>query len=266
MRIDRALVERMEASTTAVSVDNIVTAARLDPSVGATFAPLGRGALIAAGPGRYVNRAVGITLDALSPSDVDAIDAFYGERGMDPMVELSSWAPPATVAILRERGYGLEWFRSMFALDPRDHPLLARVEVHIEVVTESTISDWLEVLAVGNAIDDPERRAISDEHALANRNATGVTNFVARVDGVVAGCASTQVLDGVAWVGGAATDPRFRERGIQSALLLHRIGIAAGAGCDLVAATAVTSGGSARNLGRLGFSHVQTQLVVARRA
>jgi ribosomal protein S18 acetylase RimI-like enzyme len=265
MRIDRALVERMEASSAAVSVDNVEAATRRDPASPGAWAPLGAGALIATGHGRYVNRAIGVTVQELTPHDLDVLDAFYVGRGLDPMVELSSWAPPPTVAALRERGYGLEWFRSMFALDPREASAVASVDVHIEEVDDATVPAWLEVLAVGNAIDDPAARAVSDEQALINRTATGVVNYVGRLDGEVAGCGSLQVLDGVAWVGGAATNPAFRERGVQSALLLHRIGIAAHLGCDLVAATAVSSGGSARNLDRLGFRHVATQVVVARR-
>jgi len=267
MRIDHALVERLERSAAEVSIDNVEAAQRFDPSSPSVVERLGNGALVASGPDRYVNRAIGITIGELTPGDVDAVERFYAGRGLDPMIELSSWAPATTVAVLRAGGYAVEWFRSMFATAPA--PIAAPDDgaCRISVVTDDLVPGWLDVLAIGNAIDDLHRRAISDEHALANRIATGVTNFVAldAASGAVIGCGSTQIIDGIAWVGGAATLPDARGRGIQSALLLHRIAVAAAAGCELVAATAVTNGGSARNLGRLGFSHVQTQAVVARR-
>ena len=48
--------------------------------------------------------------------------------------------------------------------------------------------------------------------------------MIARIDGELVGCGSLQPAEGVAWLGGAATRPEYRRRGVQSALLAHRIG------------------------------------------
>lgn len=85
---------------------------------------------------------------------------------------------------------------------------------------------------------------------------------MAMVDGQPAGCGSLHVADGVGWLGGAATMPAFRRRGVQATLVAHRLQMALDLGCDIAAATAVPSGASARNLVRLGFHLVQTQVVV----
>jgi GNAT superfamily N-acetyltransferase len=49
---------------------------------------------------------------------------------------------------------------------------------------------------------------------------------IAIVDGVPAGTGGLFVQGGVGWTDWGATAPRFRERGIQRALLAHRLGIA----------------------------------------
>ena len=56
--------------------------------------------------------------------------------------------------------------------------------------------------------------------------------------------------------------PAFRRHGVQATLVAHRLRMATELGCDIAAATAVPSGASARNLVRLGWQLVQTQLVV----
>ena len=87
-------------------------------------------------------------------------------------------------------------------------------------------------------------------------------DLVALVDGVPAACGSLSVVDGVGWLGGAATLPAFRGTGLQTALVRHRLRLAAAAGCTFAAATALPDGQSARNLERLGFRLAYTQAVL----
>ena len=185
---------------------------------------------------------------------------------MPPAIELSAWAPPETVALLSATGYRPDWFRSMFTLDLAARPQSndAPNDVVIGVVDEETRDSWLDALAVGNGITESDRRAVSDEYAMAQASLDGTTDLVALLDGEVVGCASLQVIEGIAWLGGAATRPEARGRGVQAALLRHRLDLARASGCALAAATALPAGTSARNLGRVGFQHVQTQVVVTR--
>lgn len=83
--------------------------------------------------------------------------------------------------------------------------------------------------------------------------------FVAEVDGVPAGHASLHVSAGTGWLRGALTSPEARGRGIQQALIAHRIRAAIDAGCDLVGADAEPGGVSARNLMRMGLRRLGGQ-------
>lgn len=61
------------------------------------------------------------------------------------------------------------------------------------------------------------------------------------------------VHHGVAVLGGAATRPRQRNRGAQSALLHRRLHEATQIGCQLAVATVTPGTANARNLTRAGF-------------
>jgi GNAT superfamily N-acetyltransferase len=81
------------------------------------------------------------------------------------------------------------------------------------------------------------------------------------VDGTPAAAGALVVHEGVGYLADAATDPRFRGRGCQTALIRRRIADAALAGCDLVAAQAEFGSTSQRNLERGGLRICCTKAV-----
>jgi GNAT superfamily N-acetyltransferase len=89
---------------------------------------------------------------------------------------------------------------------------------------------------------------------------------VGSVDGVSVACGSGLILPqfGVLGLYGASTLTEYRGRGLQTALLLHRMHAAAEAGCEL--AVIVTLGGttSQRNAERLGFTVAYSKATLVR--
>ena len=78
-------------------------------------------------------------------------------------------------------------------------------------------------------------------------------------DEKIAGCGALFVKDGIGWLDWGATDPDFRRRGSQAALLRHRIREAIAMGCHtLVTATGEEVPGdpqhSYRNIVKMGFA------------
>ncbi len=221
------------------------------------------GSLIALGPRRYINRAVGIGATAVSAGDADVLEAFYRSRNAVPMIEVCSSASRSLIELLAARCYHPAWFRNVYAREPAQTLAVADDSVvTIRQVDDQIFGMWLDVLAAGNGLSSTADRAISDEFATARYAMAEGTNFVAFVDGQPAGCGSLEITGGVGWVGGAATVEEFRGRGVQAALLDHRLRCAAEHGCDLIAASALPTGVSARNLLRGGFSLAFTQLVM----
>jgi GNAT superfamily N-acetyltransferase len=238
---------------------------RLDGNDAAGVEMLGDGALVALGPGRYVNRAIGVGPD-LDDGDVEAIERFFSCRGLPASVELTSWASDATLDRLAARGYRPQWFRSVFAAalpGPDVSPRPDGIEV-VEVVEvdDRNLDEWLEVFAEGNEVASAAERAVSDEFGRAAHRTPGAVDLLATVDGRAVGCGSLRMASGVGLLGGAATRSGHRGVGVQSALLRHRIRLAAEQGCDLIAATALPAGVSARNLQRHGLQLVDTQLAM----
>lgn len=83
--------------------------------------------------------------------------------------------------------------------------------------------------------------------------APGTHLFVADVDGRPAATAALSLVEGVAAFHGTATLPEFRGRGMQTALLAHRLNTAAQAGAKLASVFVTPGTGSERNVERAGF-------------
>lgn len=219
------------------------------------------GQLVSLGPQRYVNRLLCTEL-TLSESDLDRTIAFFTSREMSPSIQISSLADPDTTDMLRKQGFTLDWQRSVLAGPTTAVPgRTSPVEVAIAPVYDDELDEWLSVLAKGNNALSPAARTISDEFGRAAHGISGAIDLLARVDGRAVACGSLQPVDGVGWLGGAATIPEFRRRGLQQTMLNMRIDIAGEAGCELVAATAVPDSSSMRNLERAGLVLVDIQNV-----
>jgi hypothetical protein len=134
----------------------------------------------------------------------------------------------------------------------------------VREVTDETVPEWLAVIRAGHELPTPEMAGVSDVYARAAHAIPGATDYLADVDGVAVGCGSLVREGGVGWLGGAATMPAYRQRGVQGALVRRRMAAAFESGCDLAVSTAMPAGGSARNLARLGFTLAYCQAVLTK--
>ncbi|MEL7158306.1 MAG: GNAT family N-acetyltransferase, partial [Actinomycetota bacterium] len=181
--------------------------------------------------------------------------------------------------LLGDAGFRPDFFRSLLARDldldldvgvgvgvDRDPaPAAPASPYRIVAVQGADVDRWLDVIAEGNAITSAAGRARSDEYAVAAHAAPGAVDFLAFDGNDPVGCGSIQVAGTAAWLGGAATRPDHRGRGVQAALLAHRLAEARARGCTVAAATATPGGISARNLQRAGLRPVDMQLVLTQR-
>jgi GNAT superfamily N-acetyltransferase len=85
------------------------------------------------------------------------------------------------------------------------------------------------------------------------------TCYFGLVDGELAGGGTVAMHDRVALLGGAGTDLRFRNRGVQQALIEARLAHAARAGCDVAMTVTLPGSGSQRNVERHGFRVVYSR-------
>ncbi len=266
MLVCRSLISRVERSAAQFETSTAAAYRQIDPDDPATARPLGQGALVALGPGRYVNRAIGITLEDPADATLDEIEAFFATADLPPSIEVSSWASTPVLDRLAARGYRPDWFRNVYVRLPAA-PVDTGADPSgpvIHPVDEDSLGDWQRVFAASFEYSSNHDLATALRYTEALRLVPGTTHLVATHDGEAVACASLNVVDGVGWLGGAATIPQLRGHGVHADLLDHRLALAIELGCDILAATALPSGSSARNLHRAGFQLGWTQVVMTR--
>jgi GNAT superfamily N-acetyltransferase len=233
------------------------------------------GCAVYTGHGLFSNRALGLGIDApVTDVDLDRIERFYAVRGAPTEIELASIADPGLSGMLAERGYRLGRFRHIFALVPTDHRPGSATESTrgwaapgtgdhvIERVDDTNRQDWSATLVDGFGYDAADDVARIEEWNDALLATPGVAAFLARRGAEPVGAASVVLDDGVAVLGGAATRPEHRRRGVQLALIGARLALARDQGCELAVVTADPESVSGRNCERAGFELVCTHAVM----
>jgi GNAT superfamily N-acetyltransferase len=253
------LVRRIEALDAAALLRSADDLAAVWPDLSFhAESPLG-GCLLITGEGFPVNRVTALGLAGpVAESDLVRIEAAFVSRGLEPAVDLSPADHPSLQALLEVRGYRVDQRTRVFAMDPAE---LADAPdppgVRIERVSASNAGEFEFVVARGfRDMDDGDpglpARTFSRVVALGRRG----PGFLARVEGEPAGGGVVGIRERTAGLYGASTLPRFRGRGVQSALLRHRVRLARAEGCDLAYVRTNPDTGSERNVRRAGFRFV----------
>jgi ribosomal protein S18 acetylase RimI-like enzyme len=206
----------------------------------------------------------------------DDVERRFAQRHAPVQAEVSSLGDPDVVRTLTKRGYELIGFENVLGLGitpERVRELSQRpVDVEVTLASDQEAGPWLDAVIEGflhpDTFDGPPshdsfardvlERVLGDTIAAA-----GFERFLARRDGLVAGGASFRIEDGVAQLSGAATLPAHRRRGVQSALLRHRLLEAARRGCDIAVVTTQPGSKSQENVQKAGFSLLYCRAVLS---
>ncbi|MGF1665754.1 MAG: GNAT family N-acetyltransferase [Acidimicrobiia bacterium] len=240
------LAERLRLA--ALADDEAITRA-----YGGIVEAIGPGLLLVTGPGSFLNGLRGVGTAGLTAADLERAAQVCESAGVTPEVVLPGGVEEETLQQLAETGYRLAAVDNVYVIglpagEGREAPGVVEVDAE-------RLADWMDV----HACQFPDR-SVSDAFALAAHSIEGAVDLLAMCDDQPAGVGSLIVRDGRGLLGGAATDPAFRGRGLQSTLLRYRLWLAAEMGCDIACCTAATSGGSARNIERAGFRLVDVEL------
>jgi ribosomal protein S18 acetylase RimI-like enzyme len=151
---------------------------------------------------------------------------------------------------LARLGYYQSGFHTAVICEP-DLPLADASGVAIETVaTAAVLEEFLDAHAAGWKIPDPQGFKANVRGWLGQ---PGWSLYLARVDGRPAATGILYVHDRVGYCADAATDPAFRGRGLQTAMLRRRIADAKTAGVDFVCSGAEFLSTSHRNMERVGL-------------
>ncbi|MFE1596423.1 GNAT family N-acetyltransferase [Nocardia sp. NPDC058705] len=266
-----ARIERMETGVIARGVGAGLQ--RAESGGGGFTREIAGGAACFAGPNSPLNKVVGVGFGGV-PSDAqwEAVERAYAEVGAAVQVELAHLADPRIGAELTARGYRLTSFENVLGmrLAGRVWPSPQSVEVRRD--DETGFDTWLDIVVEGFAHPDEDGLPAHEDFprdilaaAVRDLNATGDTHrYLAYRAGEPAGGATLRMIDGIAALGGAATRPQHRRKGVQTALLATRLNEAAAADCDLAVITTQPGSKSQRNAQAQGFALLYTRAVLVK--
>jgi Acetyltransferase (GNAT) domain len=282
---DLALPRRLERAEALANARIVEARARLFPDSGSTWIEVAGARAMYDGASAPTTQTFGLGLfQPATAADLDAIEAFYAERGAPVFHEVSPLADAGLPALLARRGYGPCEFTSVLyrpietaglkvrttseddvaGLKARTTPDgdvpaaagLASVTVRLiekgegEIYARVSAEGWSE-FGVGDFVRNMARLSGQVE---------GQRLFLAEIDGAPIAAGALGLADGVAHLAGASTVPAGRRRGAQLALLDHRLRYAAAHGCDIALMGALPGSGSQRNAERHGFRIAYTRI------
>lgn len=197
------------------------------------------------------NAVVG--LRAGNEAEIEPLAAWYRSNGVRPQFEtVAGYFDPALGRELTRLGYFQSGFHASFVCDPTTVPPIPEsAGISVErVESAATMVDFLDAYVAGRRIADGAGFKANVRQWQAE---PGWQLYLGRCGGRPA-AAAILFLDGnVGYCADAATDPAYRGRGLQSALLAQRISAAGAAGADFVCGGADFLSQSYRNMKRAGM-------------
>lgn len=260
---DLALARRLEAMEAVCCVDTAHNVAKLHPEIPAAAEQIAGGWAAFTGVGSPISEARGLGMNGpVTSSDMDRLESFYHSRGDSIRIEVCPLADPTLHQLLAARGYRLLEFSNMLFRplaheQGRESPSpSAQITTRIASPSEGPL--WADTVARCFAGQMPITQELIDVVSCWTHSTIGSCYF-GFADGELAGGGSVAVNGGVALLGGAGTAERFRNRGVQHALIAARLEHGRRAGCDIAMTVTLPGSGSQRNCERHGFRVAYTR-------
>jgi len=262
LHMDRKLAQRIEDASLRMAA---VFAEALGPD--SEVVPVADGLLITHKHLPSWSKAIGLGMTRpVSDADFDTLEGLFADRGLQGAMYFCPFCDPSVQRLASARHWCVDEWTNMLVrpLNPGDVYYPAGGELTIELVDEDHYEAWADLIARGFATDGA---LTEDDRAyhLGFARTRGVKCLIAKRDGVPAGAASIAMIQGEVSLLAASTLPEHRRHGIHLALIRHRLGMAAEAGCDLAIYGAVPGSPSQRNAERAGFRVAYTRGLLRRK-
>jgi len=260
MFMDGELARRVERVEAAIGTSFVETRQRITPHVGAAWQDFSGTYAMFDGAASPMTQSFGLGMFAPVTAELlDAIEAFFRERGAEPMHEVSPLAGVETFALLAERGY-----RPIELSTVLVQPLAQIAEptpvagMSLRAIERADHATWVDTAVAGWSAEPTYGQVIRELSEIVVENPTMTSWLVERAGAPIA-TGSLGMHDGVALLAGASTIPAGRGLGAQGLLLGVRLAEARRRGCDV--ALMITNPGSTsqRNAERRGFRVAYTR-------
>jgi len=249
----RELIRRTIETEVAYTLSRMGVLARLDGNpVGIAHRAVGHGwALMACHlPVPSFNAVIG--LEAGDAGEIEALLQWYRENDVTPQVEIVPGHEDAALTReLARLGCHHSGFHASMIARSGD-AAAPDPAIHIARVTDdAALEDFLDAYIAGRELPDG---AGFKRNVRPWLHEPGWSLFLGRADGRPAAAAVLYLRDGFGYLADATTDPSFRGRGLQTALLAHRLRYAAEHGASYVSSGATFLSSSHRNMARAGMT------------
>jgi ribosomal protein S18 acetylase RimI-like enzyme len=160
----------------------------------------------------------------LRVDDCEVVEEFYGRRGRPARFELDGDVFVRDRDLLEARGYSDEG-TEFAVLEAATSARVSSPDPTIDVRRTTDQRAWVDLAERAFGDGDPRLR-----RTLAANASAAHALVIASVDGTEAGIAALGIAGDTAILFSSAVLPEYRRRGIQSALIAMRLGLAAGRG------------------------------------
>lgn len=266
--VDRTTARRLEMAEELAGVAVAEAHHRRVPGSRAEVLPVAGGSAVFVEPGSPISQCIGCgVMSRVTDAEIARIEDFYWSRGNVSQIVVSCAFAPELQQALAERGYqiieeNLGFFRPLAGSTAAAVPGYL-----IREVAADELHDWAAMQAQSFLHDYPE---MGDHTATFELFAScrGYRSYIALEKATgewAAGGSMAVVPEGqVICLGGAATRPAHRRRGLQAALLERRLIDAAASGCDLAYVSTLPGTASHRNVERAGFVEAYRRVVMTK--
>lgn len=279
---DEELARRIESAECRLTTDLAETMRAKALPRPVFSAAIAGGVAVHAGTEAPFNKLIGAglhgPLDAAAEVALAAIEQEFAARGAALQAEIATVADSSVVRLLSGRGYSLVGFENVLGLQLAEladerRRAVPPAELLIARPAPAAAEEWLDTVLTGflhaDVVPGGESHESFPREALERTlrdmaQVPGFTPYLARWSGQAAGAASLRICDRVAQLCGSATLPGYRRRGVQTALLAHRLLYARDRGCDVAVITTQPGSKSQENAQRYGFALLYSRAVLIR--
>jgi GNAT superfamily N-acetyltransferase len=236
--------------------------------------PLGGGVAIFAGPDSPSNKVIGIGFDGpIAENELSHLESKFAANHARLQAEVSTLADVSVHSSLSARGYVASGFEnvlghSLTTMEPA--PQGIRVEPaskeEFPLFADTMVEAFAHPDVGGVGGDDIPPSDEIRKWVLLTLKLPGFRGYLARINGEIAGAAAMRIDDHIAQFSGAGTLPRFRRRGVQTALLRFRLAEATREGCDIAIVVTQPASKSQQNVQREGFSLLYSRQLLVKAA
>jgi GNAT superfamily N-acetyltransferase len=212
----------------------------------------------------FLNRALGFgTMSDATPAVLDRLERRFAVAGRPPRIAVAQGPTPrAALRLLERRGYepeeGTE--EHIHCYDRRSLPRARPVDgLTIERVAADDAEEYAKVAFASFRERGPWFRGIVEELVRRRAHGRSLSAYLGRIDGVAAATGMLFAVRPVAGLGNASVLQRFRGRGIQSAMIVHRMRAGWERGLRIFFAQ-TQNPVSAHNLEDLGWRRLYTEV------